>query len=85
MPRITKLRDREASKMLDDYLNGRKLSDLIDVAIGFDKNGHIKMIYTETKLSDIINEILNKYCNNEEFLLFKDVFEKFIEDYKWEE
>ena len=73
MPRITKLRDREASKMLDDYLNGRKLSDLIDVAIGFDKNGHIKMIYTETKLSDIINEILNKYCNNEEF------FDRFVD------
>ena len=45
MPHITKFRDKEASEMLDDYLQGRKLSDLIDVTAGFDKDGHIRLAY----------------------------------------
>ena len=73
MPHITKFKDKTASDMLDDYLQGRKLSDLIDVTAGFDKDGHIRMTYDEAKLSDIVSEILDKYRNDEEF------FDRFVE------
>ena len=73
MPHITKFKDKQASEMLDDYLQGRKLSDLIETKIGFDKDGHIRMTYDEAKLSDIISEILDKYRNDEEF------FDRFVE------
>ena len=72
MPHITKFKDKTAD-MLDDYLQGRKLSDLIDVTAEFDKDGHIRMIYDEAKLSNIISEILDKYRNDEEF------FDRFVE------
>ena len=32
-----------------------------------------KMMYDKIKLSDIINEILDKYCNNEDF------FDRFVD------
>ena len=73
MPHITKFKDKQASDMLDDYLQGRKVSDLIEAKIGFDKDGHIRMTYDEAKLSDIISEILDKYRNDEEF------FDRFVE------
>ena len=72
MPHITKFKDKTAD-MLDDYLQGRKLSDLIDVTAEFDKDGHIRMTYDEAKLSDIVSEILDKYRNDEEF------FDRFVE------
>lgn len=72
MPHITKFKDKTAD-MLDDYLQGRKLSDLIDVTAGFDKDGHIRLAYNEAKLSDIVSEILDKYRNDEEF------FDRFVE------
>ena len=73
MPHIAKFNEKKASKMLDDYLEGRRLSDLIDVTAEFDKDGHIRLAYDEAKLSDIISEILDKYRNDEEF------FDRFVD------
>lgn len=75
MPRLTKQKDK-IPMIIDNYLQGRSLSDIVDVKLGFDKNGHIGMTYNEKSLNDLIKDIvdnylLDSYSNDEYFDKFR--------------
>ena len=77
MPRITKPKDK-IPMIIDNYLQGRSLSDIVDVKLGFDKNGHIGMTYNEKSLNDLIKDIvdnylLDSYSKDEYFDKFVDI------------
>lgn len=73
---------RNVLEKTSTFLGYTKWSNCINESV-IEKERIISIIniYSHNSICDLED----KNINNEEFLLFKDVFEKFIEDYKWEE
>lgn len=79
MPHLANSKEK-IPMIIDNYLQGRSLSDIIDVKLGFDKDGHIGMTYNKKSLNDLIKDIvdnylLDSYSNDEYFDKFVDIKE----------